>query len=272
MSTHLLDGLPNPRNPLDAQAHTGLDRCLTCQFKTYGIEDPSIKRDKATPLGIIQSIVAAAATTSNPKTCHISDLVQLGFYFYLRSCEYTKCTGHRRIVQLQPLLEFVFFVGYQILLTDAPSEQFQHATGIFLTLENKKNEIRRESFHFWPKLEAVCPVRAGVNIFLCMREHGCLVATPFGNYPDTNQRLCSVRAWILLRSYRTIPLGLGWTDLASPQNVSGCTVSALADRWPCTSLGSCIALSWPSAGAARWGLWSEFNNRSHPSAGSYQCA
>ena len=57
--THLLDGLPDPRKPPDAQAHTGLDRRLARQPKTYGLEDPRIKREKAVPLGIVHSIVAA---------------------------------------------------------------------------------------------------------------------------------------------------------------------------------------------------------------------
>ena len=62
---------------LDSQAHTGLDRRLICQIKNYRIEDISAKRKKATPLGIVHSIVAAGASASNPKTHNIADLVQL---------------------------------------------------------------------------------------------------------------------------------------------------------------------------------------------------
>ena len=43
------------------------------------IEDPSVKQEKAIPLGIVHSIVAAGAYTSETKAHHISDLVQLGF-------------------------------------------------------------------------------------------------------------------------------------------------------------------------------------------------
>ena len=109
--THLLDGLPDPRNPPDAQAYTRLDRFLIHQLKTYDIDYPLVKQEKAAPLGKIQSIVAAAATTFNPKTHHVSDLAQLGLYLYHRLCEYTKCTGHQRTVQFWPLLNFFFFVG-----------------------------------------------------------------------------------------------------------------------------------------------------------------
>ena len=110
--THLLDGLPDHRKPPDAQDHTGRDRRLTRQLKTYGIEDPPAKREYAALLGIVQSFVAMAATTFYPKTHHLTKLVQLIFYLCLRACEYTKGTSHRQTFQFRPLLAFVFFVGY----------------------------------------------------------------------------------------------------------------------------------------------------------------
>ena len=111
-------GLPNPRNTSDVQSHTGPDRRLTNQLKTYDIEDPPVKREKTAPLRIIHSIVDLAATTFNPKTRHVANLTQLGFYFCLRLREYTKCTGHRQTVQFRSLLEFLFFIGidsYQLM-------------------------------------------------------------------------------------------------------------------------------------------------------------
>ena len=62
---HLLDGLPDLRKPADSQAHTGLDKRLTWQLKTYGLEDLPVQREKANPLGIVHSIVAEAATSSD---------------------------------------------------------------------------------------------------------------------------------------------------------------------------------------------------------------
>ena len=87
-------------------------------------------------MGIVHFVVAAATSSSDPKVYHIADLVLLGFYFYPRCCEYTKCTGHRRTVQFLPLLEFVFFVGGIILPMEAPIDHFHQATRIFLTLDN----------------------------------------------------------------------------------------------------------------------------------------
>ena len=140
-ATHLLDVLPNPRKPPNAQAQTGLDRRLTQQLKTYSLDNPPIKLENSVPLGIIHSIVAAEYFSSNPKTYQVADLVALGFYFCFRSCEYTKCTGHRITAQFRPLTNFVFFVGDRLLLYDAPIEHFHHATQIVLTQDNQKNAI-----------------------------------------------------------------------------------------------------------------------------------
>ena len=94
-----------------------------------------------------------------PKDKDISDLVQLGFYLCLRSCEYTKCTGHHRTVQFLPLLEFVFFIGDHLIPANAPVKDFQHATQIVLTLDNHKNAIRGETVsHFRSDSPEACPV------------------------------------------------------------------------------------------------------------------
>ena len=146
---HLLDSLPDPRKPPNAQAHTGMDRRLARKLKTYGLEDPPIKREKGVPLGIVHSVVTASSFSSNPKTRQVALLVTLGFYFCLRSGKYTKCNGHQRTFQFHPLMDFVFLVGGRLPSADAPIEKFQHATQIFLTLNNHKNVIRGESVpHF----------------------------------------------------------------------------------------------------------------------------
>lgn len=66
--THLLYGLPYPRNPPYAQAHTGMDIRLTGQLKNYGNEDLTIKGENDEPLEIIYYIMAAAATSTEPNT------------------------------------------------------------------------------------------------------------------------------------------------------------------------------------------------------------
>ena len=50
-AAHLLDGLSDPRTLPDSQSHVGLDKRLTQQLKTHGIEYPPVKQEKATPPG-----------------------------------------------------------------------------------------------------------------------------------------------------------------------------------------------------------------------------
>ena len=49
---HLIDGLPYPIKTPDAQAHTGLDRRLNHQLKTYRIEDPLLSGGNPPPLAL----------------------------------------------------------------------------------------------------------------------------------------------------------------------------------------------------------------------------
>ena len=49
--------------------------------------------------------------------------------------------SHRRTVHFRPLLEFMFFVGDQILPADTPVERFRCATQFVLTLDKQKNVI-----------------------------------------------------------------------------------------------------------------------------------
>ena len=176
---------PTPESLPDSRAYTGLARPLSHQLKTYVIDDLPIKCEKFISLGIIQFIMTAGASASDPKTCHIANLVQLGFYFCLRSYDCTKCTGYRRTVEFLPLLEFGFFVGDHLLPADALIEHFQYATHIVLTLDNHNNYIQDETVSYFRSESLVaCSVRAGKNIFLCMQKHGCPATPPVINHPS----------------------------------------------------------------------------------------
>ena len=73
---------------------------------------PTWKEREGHPCGIIHSILVSAATSTDPKISHVVDLVQLGFYFYLEYCKYTKYIEHLRAFQFHQLLDFVLFFGY----------------------------------------------------------------------------------------------------------------------------------------------------------------
>ena len=80
-------------------------------------------------------------TSTKLNTFHLYDLVQLGLYFCLRSCGYTKYTRHFWTFQLHSLLEFFFFFGDSLLTADDPIEPLQYATHIFLNLDNKNISV-----------------------------------------------------------------------------------------------------------------------------------
>ena len=78
-ATHILGGLPNPIKIPYTQAHIVLDIYLARQLKNYRIEDTPSNQYKPLPLYIVHSMVVAATTSTEPKPCHITDLVQLVF-------------------------------------------------------------------------------------------------------------------------------------------------------------------------------------------------
>ena len=208
-TAHLLDGLPDPRKPADSQAHTRLDKRLTRQLKTYGIEDPPVRREKAIPLGIVHSIVAKVDISSDTRAHQISNLITIGFYFCLSSCEYTKCTGHRWMVQFRPLMDFVFFVRDFILPGDAPAKHFRQAAQIVITLNNQKNTIRGKTIsHFCSESATACPFKAGIEIFPRLQEQGCDPTTPISDYPS-NHGFRSVNASNIIAVIRAKCLQVG---------------------------------------------------------------
>ena len=123
-------------------------------------------------------------------------------------------------------MDLFFFVGKGLLSDDSPIEHFHHATQIVLTLENEKNVIRGESVsHFQSESETACPVRAGVNIFLLIREHRCLGDTTVSGY-STAQGIRSVIALDIITVLRFETIRVGAARL---QKMSERTLSALTE-------------------------------------------
>ena len=82
-------------------------------------------------------------------------------------------------------MDFVFFVGDFLLPGDAPAEHFRHATQIFITINNQKNVIRGKTVsHFRSESAAACLVKAGIDIFLRLRDRGCNPTTSNSDFPS----------------------------------------------------------------------------------------
>ena len=87
-----------------------MGRSLTHNLKIYGIEEPPNTKYKAAHFGIIHAIMSESAKYTNQKTHHVDNMVQLGFYFCLRSCYYTNYTRHLCTVKFCKITDFLFFV------------------------------------------------------------------------------------------------------------------------------------------------------------------
>ena len=106
-------------------------------------------------------------------------------------------------------MDLMFFVGDFLLPRDAPAEHFRRTTQIVLTLDNHKNSIRGENVsHFRSKSAAACPVKAGVDIFLRLRDQGCAPTTPISDYPS-DHGLRSVSASNIIAAIRAECLRVG---------------------------------------------------------------
>ena len=97
-TVYLLDGRPDPRK-LRSSSSRNIDLRLSRQLRTYSLQDPPTSRQKTVPLCLV--VAAARNAISGPKDWCLADLVQIGFYFSLRSCEYTKTNLHRRTTQFR---------------------------------------------------------------------------------------------------------------------------------------------------------------------------
>ena len=81
-------------------------------------------------------------------------------------------------------MDSLFFVGYFLLPEDVPAANFCQTTQIFVTLNNEKNSIRCENVsNLFSEYMAACPIKAGINIFLCLRNRVCDPTTPSSILP-----------------------------------------------------------------------------------------
>ena len=138
---HILDGRPDPQKPRGSSS-CNLDIRLSCQICTYSFQYPPTSLQKPYPLGFV--LAASKGEISNPKNQCLADLVQIGLYFCLRSCEYTKTNSHQRTTQFR-LRDIQFQDGRCTITFDAPASRLLNALVVTLFLNTQKNYFRRET-------------------------------------------------------------------------------------------------------------------------------
>ena len=130
-TVHLLDGRPDLRKPRGSSSHD-LDLLLSRQLRTYSFQNPPTSHQKPVPLGLVVDVARNAG--SGPKDRCLADLVQIGLYFFLRSCEYTKTNSHRRTTQF--CLRDMQFQDTRVTIPfDDPDSRFLQALVVTLFLK-----------------------------------------------------------------------------------------------------------------------------------------
>ena len=98
-------------------------------------------------------------------------MVQIGLYFCLHSCEYTKTNSHRRTTQFC-LRDMKFQYTGGTIPFDSPESCFLQALVVTLFLNTQKNSVRGESISMENTcLPSGCPVMACARHFLHLRDH-----------------------------------------------------------------------------------------------------
>ena len=142
-TVHLLDGHPDPQKPRGSSS-CNLDLRLSRQLRTYSFQDPLSSLQNPAPLGIVVAAARNASYITKDKC--LTDLVQIGFYFCLRSCEYTKTNLHRRTTQFR-LRDIQFQDICGTIPFDAPDYRLLNILVVTLFLDTQKNYIWGESIY-----------------------------------------------------------------------------------------------------------------------------
>ena len=178
-TVHLLGGRPDTQKPCGSSS-CNLYLRLSLQIHIYYFQDLPISQKKPVPRGV--AVADARGASSNPNDQFLADLVQIGLYFCLRSCEYTKTNSHRRTTQFR-LRDIQFQDAYGAISFDALASRFLNALVVTFFLDTQKNSVRGESISMEnTHLILGCPVVAFARRFLDLRDNNADLDMPMCVY------------------------------------------------------------------------------------------
>ena len=178
----------------------------------YTLADPPPRREKAIPLGMVISIGEQA--DASPKAQCTADLIQIGLFFCLRSCEYTKTQSHRRTTQFR-FRDMQFHNAAGVIPANASDKTFLEAWATTLFLDTQKNGVRGES----TSMEATGlrhgdAVRASACRFIHLRDNGAAPNTPICTYyPSHGSTPSSIPSRHITSTLRIAAKKLGFQKL-----------------------------------------------------------
>ncbi len=154
---------------------------LQRQLKGYVNADPGETPQQALSAEVLEKLYKLSTT---PEDKAIARLLIVGFFFAMRSCEYSSVTGSRRtkIIRLKGIR---FFLGKRELPHSSPI--LHRTTSVSLTFEYQKNDSRNETvtahatFH-----RTMCPVTQLVHTVRRLWSiPGTTCDTPINTYLPT---------------------------------------------------------------------------------------
>ena len=133
---------------------------LKRQLRGYKNNDPGEKHQKALPMSVLQEMVSRS--TSSMVMIVFHQLMLLGFFFAMRSCEMLKVSGERRTHPLRKR-NLIFIKNHRILPHTSPL--LEEADSLSIVFEYQKRDLRDESVTQTATGDPVfCPVKVGAKI------------------------------------------------------------------------------------------------------------
>jgi hypothetical protein len=163
-STFRENGWPNPTKDSDGQPSFLLSRL----YRAFRNEDPNQVQQKAVPPCVILSI---ARLNESEHQLALGQLVVIGFFFAMRSREYTKVPrAEEGRTKLLALRNMRFIKEGRVLDHDDP--QLEYADFIAVTFEMQKKEDKNDTVHTARTGDPImCPVRAAAKLVQRIRRY-----------------------------------------------------------------------------------------------------
>ena len=141
-------------------------RILQQQFKGYKNHDPKEKHQKAIPLSVIRKLYEGQTNFE----LAVADLLTIGIFFCMRSCEYLKVPSHEnRRTKLLKVHNFRFFSLNDEL--DKEKDNLESASSVCITFEEQKNGEKFESVTLHCTIDKLlCPVKASARVITRLRR------------------------------------------------------------------------------------------------------
>ena len=163
---------------------------LRYQLRGYTNNDPSTRQQKPIPIILIRQMISRRC--SDPGLVAFHELINLAFFFAMRSCEYLETDGERRTEPIRKR-NLVFRKDHRIMSHDDPN--LANADSITVTFEFQKRDLRDDPITQARSSDPLmCPVRAAAAIVRRLQKFDADNDTFVYVYQNSNGTLMNLHA------------------------------------------------------------------------------